>query len=270
MDVTGNDARLTGGVDIQDCGELPIGAGLDIDVVIPPPGIDPAVGLNGYQLDLLYDPNVVNVGAEDFSSYLLNQAPGSFLLPLSSGSPGDYQSAATELGAPADPEPAGVSEVGPGVVVRFTLTPVAPGVSPLALSGVILVGADKAPIPVDGVFGATVLVDGSCAPGVAADADSDGFTDGEELFAGTDPSDDCPDDLDDDAWPADVAAAQGYGKHDGTVSILDVVRFTPPYFRVSAGYPNYSVRRDLNGDGTIDILDLARVTPPVFGGSCAP
>jgi hypothetical protein len=166
MDVTGNDARLTGGADVQDCGEID-SAGtneIEIDVILPPPGVDAADGLNGYQLDLNYDPAVVDVTAEDFDSYLLNQAVGSFLLPLSSGVPGTYSSGVAELGLPFGIEPAGVSEVGPGVMVRLTLTGVAPGASDLTLTNVIPVdGVLKEAIPVNNVFNATVVVDGTCA-----------------------------------------------------------------------------------------------------------
>jgi hypothetical protein len=273
MDVSGNDARLTGGANIQDCGELPIGAGIDIDVVLPPPGIDAADGMKGYEFKLIYDPGVVNVGAE--AKMLVSQAPGSIPLSLSDFPPdsdGSFTSAAIDIGAPGDPEPAGVSEIGPGVLARITLTAVAPGTSSLTLTDIIPVDAVGDPIPVGSVLNATVVVGGTCAPGVAVDGDGDGdgFTDGEELSAGTDPADDCPDDLGDDAWPADLSAAGGYGKHDGEINVLDIVQLTEPYFNASAPDPNYSVRRDLNGDGMINILDIVRVTPPTFGKICAP
>jgi hypothetical protein len=102
------------------------------------------------------------------------------------------------------------------------------------------------------------------------DSDCDGFTDTEEAFVATDPADACPDDLDDDCWPADLSSPDGYGKHDGTVNILDVVQLTPPVFGASPPDPNYNERKDLNGDGTINILDIVKVTPPVFGTSCTP
>ena len=51
-------------------------------------------------------------------------------------------------------------------------------------------------------------------------------------------ADPCPDDPDDDARPADLASGlptpdDGYGKHDGTVNILDMVQLTPPVFNQS-------------------------------------
>jgi hypothetical protein len=117
------------------------------------------------------------------------------------------------------------------------------------------------------------------------DSDCDGFTDGEEAFVGTDPADSCPDDPDDDAWPPDMASAlpppdNGYGKHDGTVNILDIYRLTPPVFNSSRdpngdgdfsdADPNYTTRKDFNGDGVINIVDIFRLVPPTFNSACTP
>jgi YVTN family beta-propeller protein len=104
--------------------------------------------------------------------------------------------------------------------------------------------------------------------GLEGDGDLDGFVDMKEVTIGTDALDSCPDDLTDDAWPVDMASAQGYGKHDGTVNVLDVVQLTPPVFNSSPPNPNYSLRKDFNADGSVNILDVVRVTPPVFGTSC--
>ncbi len=109
----------------------------------------------------------------------------------------------------------------------------------------------------------------SCAD-VNPDADSDGFQNVEEEYVGTDVMDDCPDDPDDDAWPADMASPQGYGKHDGVVNILDIVQLTPPTFNTKTHQKNYSERKDLNGDGFINILDIVRLTPPTYNISCEP
>ncbi len=106
-------------------------------------------------------------------------------------------------------------------------------------------------------------------PVPANDPDCDGFTSSEEGFLGTDATDPCPDDPDDDAWPADMASAEGLGKHDGSVNILDIVQLAPPVFNTSPPDPNYAIRQDINGDGSINILDIVRLTPPVFNQSCA-
>ena len=66
------------------------------------------------------------------------------------------------------------------------------------------------------------------------------------------------------------AASGGFGTHDGTVNILDIVQLTPPYFNVCTGSAYYTERKDFNGDGCINILDIVRLTPPVFGTSCEP
>lgn len=107
-------------------------------------------------------------------------------------------------------------------------------------------------------------------PVPADDPDCDGSSGYEEGFVGTDATDACPDDLDDDAWPVDMAAAEGYGKHDRAVNILDMVQLTAPYFNTSPPDPNYSERRDLNGDGSINILDVVRLGPPMFNQTCTP
>ena len=60
-------------------------------------------------------------------------------------------------------------------------------------------------------------------------------------------------------WPADLSSPEGYGKHDGTVNILDIVQLTPPVFNTSPPDPNYSIRKDFNGDSVINILDIVRL-----------
>ncbi len=60
----------------------------------------------------------------------------------------------------------------------------------------------------------------------------------------------------------------GYGKHDGTVNILDIAWLMPPYFGKCSSDSLYSERKDFNGDGTVNILDIVRLTPPTFGESC--
>jgi uncharacterized protein YkwD len=105
-------------------------------------------------------------------------------------------------------------------------------------------------------------------PTPCPDTDGDGFSDCEEAFVGTDPTDACantpdPDDEADDKWPADL-------NDDQTINILDIVQLTPPVFGTSPPDPNYAERKDFNGDGIINILDIVRVTPPTFGRSCTP
>jgi hypothetical protein len=164
MDVTGNDARLNGGADIQNCGEITGTGTLQIDVIIPPPGVDAADGIRSYLFNLNYNPAVVKVTAEA-QNFLLAQAPGSNLFSLSDPLPdtdGSFLSAATDIGSPPDPEPTGISEVGPGVIARITLTGVALGTTPLTLTTIIPVAADNSQIPINSVSIATVSVDEPC------------------------------------------------------------------------------------------------------------
>ncbi len=84
----------------------------------------------------------------------------------------------------------------------------------------------------------------------------------------TDAADPCPDNQNHDAWPADMVGGGGFGTHDGTVNILDIVQLTPPTFGSSPPSPNYLARKDLNSDNVINILDIVRLTPPVFGETC--
>jgi hypothetical protein len=273
MNTTSNDARLTGGADIQDCGEISGTGTLQLDVILPPPGVDAADGIKAWEFVLTYSPAVVKVIAPENQNFLLTQASGSSLLSLSDGLPdsdGAWKSAGMDMFGLPGPEPTGSHEVGPGVITRITLQGVATGSSSLTLTTIIPVAADNSEIPVGDVFNATVVVNGSCPPPFAVDSDGDAFTNTEEAFVGTDPLDACPDDVNDDAWPSDLASLEGYGKHDGVINILDIVQLTPPYFSVREHKKNYSERKDFNGDGIINILDIVRLTPPMFGQSCTP
>jgi hypothetical protein len=102
------------------------------------------------------------------------------------------------------------------------------------------------------------------------DSDGDGFSDATEAFVGTDAADACPDNEDDDAWPADLATIDAYGKHDGKSDIFDINELTPPVFGKHKGDPLYDRRKDFTGDDVIDIFDITRLAPPVFGTRCSP
>lgn len=167
-DVTGNDARLTAGANIQACASIAASSSVDIDVLLPAPGIDAADGMKAYQFDLNFDPSVVQVTAGN-QNMLLGQAAGSVVFvvtptafPIAS-SPASF--AALDLGTPAGIEPAGVHETGPGVLARITLQGIGAGVSALTLTNVIVVNANDEAIPLGNVSGATVVVDGVCPAG---------------------------------------------------------------------------------------------------------
>lgn len=166
VDVTGNGPRTVG--TIENCARIDSSGTneLEIDIVLPDPGIPTDVGIKGYQANLLYDPAVVNVTAED-PNLLLSQAQGSLLLPLSDFLPdtdGDYLAAVADRGEQVQIQPEGSIETGPGVLSRITLTGVSKGTTDLTLTNVILVGIDNNPIPLRSVLSAAVSVDTACEP----------------------------------------------------------------------------------------------------------
>ena len=168
MNVAGNDARLTAGVNVQDCGQIDSGGGntVQIDVIVPEPGAPAADGIKAWEFMLNYDPGVVSVTSED-RSLLLAQAAGSGLTGASDTLPdagGSWRSGGFDNASPGSPEPAGPHEVGRGVLTRITLTGVAQGTTPLWLTKVGAVTAGNAETPVTSVSSATVSVDEPCVP----------------------------------------------------------------------------------------------------------
>jgi hypothetical protein len=162
VDVSGNDARTV--ASIQNCARMDVGSDLEIDVVLPDPGIAADVGIQAYEFNLQYDPDILTVSAQD-QDLLLKQASGSNLIPLSDFLPdsdGNFLSAAADRSAAFQIEPDGSYEVGPGVLSRLTLTAQAKGRTDLTFSGAILVDVDKNSIPIGELVGATVSVDTPC------------------------------------------------------------------------------------------------------------
>jgi YVTN family beta-propeller protein len=98
--------------------------------------------------------------------------------------------------------------------------------------------------------------------GLEGDGDYDGFADGEEVFVGTDATDNCPDNPDDDAWPPDI-------NNDTAVNVLDLSSVGGAPFGKSSGQPGYSGRVDMNADGSINLLDLSTVGGSPFGRRCS-
>ncbi len=90
-----------------------------------------------------------------------------------------------------------------------------------------------------------------------SDDDNDGFSDGAESYLGTDPLDDCPDNISHDAWPVDF-------DRSGNVDISDVL-FLKPVFGSSV--PPVSRRFNLAPGAGIDISDVLFLKP-VFGKTC--
>jgi hypothetical protein len=88
------------------------------------------------------------------------------------------------------------------------------------------------------------------------DADGDGFSDGRELYLGTDPADACPDDPSDPAWPLDI-------NNDTVITAADVLKFGGR-INSAPGSPNWWLRLDFNGDGVITVADVLK-----YGGMIA-
>jgi len=80
------------------------------------------------------------------------------------------------------------------------------------------------------------------------DTDGDDFTDAAEVYLGTDPFDDCPDNTSDEAWPPDF-------NNDRRVNLADIGPLRRA-FNSRTGDPNYSRRVDLNTNGSINLGDI--------------
>lgn len=160
-DPSGNDPRTVS--TIEQCLSAAVNQTVDIDVVIPSPGIPSERGIAAYQFSLFYDPNIVWISADD-PEQLLAQAAGSTILPIADPKPdsnGIYQSGAADFG-PKGIEPEGASETGPGVISRITLLPRAAGLSPLVLKDVLILDDASQTISVDSVQSGTIFVGEPC------------------------------------------------------------------------------------------------------------
>lgn len=198
VDVSGNNARTVGAIDT--CARIDrTGANtLEIDVVLPSPGIPGDLGIKAWQFDLAYDSRIVRVIGHD-AEFLLAAAPGSSLFTQVSDavpdSSGAYTSAGADFGTAFQIEPEGVQEVGPGVIARITLEGVGRGKSNLTLEEVILVDVNNQPIPIGRIQGAAVAVDEPCSAPPAPTVLPEGqppFTGGDDPLQPDDPDADDP------------------------------------------------------------------------------
>jgi hypothetical protein len=163
----GNGPRTVGST--EDCVSAALDQPVDIDIVVPSPGVPVDRGIAAYQFSIMYDPAVVWI-ADDDSEMLLAQAAGSNVIPIADPKPdrnGVYQSWAVDFG-PSGIEPAGSSETGPGVIARITLLPRSEGISTLTLSNVLVIGDASERISPESVQSGTIQVGEPC------DEDSDG------------------------------------------------------------------------------------------------
>jgi hypothetical protein len=95
-----------------------------------------------------------------------------------------------------------------------------------------------------------------------SDGDTDGFLDLVELYLGTDPLDNCPDDPSDDAWPLDVNMDTAITVAGDALNFRDRIGAAP-------GSPEWWQRLDLNADGAITVAGDALMYREMIGESCA-
>ena len=271
VDTAGNTATSLGAQ--QTCGTLAAaGDTLAVDLVvrgIPPyDPVSDSLGVAGFQLNLIYDPAVVNVVGQD-AAMLLTADGESILISLGDGASAEAPDADGDF-LMAEADMSANFESGDGVLTRITLRAVGEGASALhlteALTGSPLV-ADREGV----VYGfssiqdAEVTVGGSCT-------DGDFWSDALELLIGTDPSDMCAD----TGTPFDERGP-GFGQplspqppdynDDTFVDISDINLMGPPIFNPRLGKgsnPSYDARFDLNADDFVDIVDVNLMGPPIF------
>jgi len=109
------------------------------------------------------------------------------------------------------------------------------------------------------------LVDGFHLEGAAGtDIDLDGFSNGLECSAGTDPGADCATNPNHDAWPPDI-------NNNGSVGVIDDL--TAVAGNAFQSVPPAPVRYDIDPDppnGTIGVIDDLATVAGLFGQSCTP
>jgi hypothetical protein len=179
--ITGNSSTVAGA--INSCVIIPSsGQTAQIDVVVGPIGIPSDRGITGLGFDLGYNQAIVNISAENHNFMLTNNA-GSNVFSAGDDTeptfPPDADGTFTE--STLDTGPPSSAETGDGVLVRFTLTAVAAGISNLTLTNIGLLDTQNEVIPVASVRNATVIVgSGSCN-----DADADTVIDSQDLCDNT-------------------------------------------------------------------------------------
>ncbi len=226
VDPAGNSPRTVQQID--GCRSIAVGESIEVDLVLPAPGVPAQAGLSAYQFALFYDPELVWVTAES-ADMLMNQAPGSQIIPLSDPKPdrnGIYVSWAVDFG-PTEVEPAGASERGSGVLSRLTITAQKVGSTELQVSDIQLIDSSSNPLAVAKVQPATLWI-GQPWPG-----ESDGETPsatpmpGPTTVAGATPSPDPPNSVDPSSPIGEslpqVGGAPGVRRDEGGLLLLGLV-----------------------------------------------
>jgi hypothetical protein len=194
MDITGNDDSTIGV--IQDCAELSlVGDTLTFDLVIQ--GVDAATRIAGYQIDIDYDPSVIQINSVIDADAAGSTAPNDVTMisrVASGGGPGfitlsefvepgmrvddDGSFTVAAVDGTLSPVPSDNHEDGEGVLARITIEAVGTGLSDLTIPGplggtdgasdlMIIAGAGPFagnPIAIDALSNAAVSVDTPCKP----------------------------------------------------------------------------------------------------------
>ncbi len=167
---------------LESCAVIPtVGGTAQVDVVVGPVGIPAARPLISMGWDILYNPSVVSITAENHN-FFLNANAGSNLFAAGDETLGfpDADGTFNEGTLDTGPLP-GSAETGVGVLSRITIFAVGAGSTGLTLTQYGLVDTQNETIPILNVVNATIIVGaGSCA-----DADADGVVDSLDLCPGT-------------------------------------------------------------------------------------
>ena len=161
-DVTGNSSRTRVGVDSprEACARLDQGQTLTLDVFVDE--IPAERGVSGFQFDLLFDPALV-VTSVDYG-HLLAQAAGSAVTPFgeTASADGSLRAAGVDFG-PLGIEPAGPSEIGPGILARIAVAgQTGVGVGDLTLESITITTDAGEALSVDAALNAQVAVNTDC------------------------------------------------------------------------------------------------------------
>jgi len=191
-DPSGNTATSLGSID--SCTSVSSGASTEIDLFITT-----VPDLLGWTSDILYDPSLISIDAINVKMF--QSADGhSNVFNASDSTPdtdGSFYASAVDLNAPP------YEDSGSGVLARITISALAPGISDLVISNPSLTDVNLDPIGDtngDGIFdgstfNAIIYIDQLDSDGDGSadacdpDDDDDGFSDEDELAAGSDPLD---------------------------------------------------------------------------------
>lgn len=245
-DISGNGSYTVG--TIEPCRSVSASSDFDVDIVI-----QNVTSLAGFQADLYYNDSLLTL-TRSRSAFIMS---GGFLLDLSDETPdtnldGKYHILLTTT----------ANASGSGVIMRFTFhAGAAAGTSMLDLGNVKMKDYNNVTVqPADSqgfytgpVNDGWIVVGGECGaaptPTPCPDSDGDGWTNCQETYIGTDPSNACTP----AGWPPDPAPAPD---GDGVDQIEDVT-FAAARFGARTGDEKYTPRAEIaSQDGMVHIDDI--------------